>query len=137
MNDRTMIIEGGWKMLKDAQQASNEGAKYKPQSQCETMMHAENERRYLACHFSFQSYRMHFILPDPPFSSLPYRRLVRLGADGLRLHLLWLANDLIRSTLDDTASLGKLSANAHEVGIDVTSCLATFIDAPTGYQQFF
>lgn len=53
-----------------------------------------------------------------------------LGTDGLRFHLLWLANDLIRSTLDDTASLGKRSADAHEVRIDVTSRLATFVDAP-------
>ena len=52
------------------------------------------------------------------------------GSDGLSLHLLWLADDLVRSTLNDTASLGELSANAHEVGIDVTSSLATFIDAP-------
>ena len=57
----------------------------------------------------------------------------QLGADGLRLHLLWLANDFIRSTLDDTASLGKLSAHPHEVGIDVTSSLPTFIDAPADY----
>ena len=62
---------------------------------------------------------------------------VCLDTGGLRLHLLWLANNLIRSTLDDTASLGKLSADAHEVGIDVTGSLATFVDAPADRQQLF
>lgn len=52
------------------------------------------------------------------------------SADSLRLHLLRLANDLVRSTLDDTARLRKLSADTHEVGIDIASSLATLVDAP-------
>ncbi len=58
---------------------------------------------------------------------------VALDTRSLRLHLPWLADNLIRSTLDDTASLGKLGADTHEVGIDVTGGLATFVDAPADH----
>lgn len=52
---------------------------------------------------------------------------------SLRLHLIRLPNDLVRSSLDDTARLGQLSADTHEIGVDVASGLATFIDAPAQY----
>ena len=41
-----------------------------------------------------------------------------------------LADDLVRSALDDTASLGEGGADAHEESVDVTSSLAAFVDAP-------
>ena len=58
------------------------------------------------------------------------------GADGLSLHLAGFANDLIRSSLDDASGSGKVCTGAHEVDIDVASCLATFIDAPEQDQQW-
>ena len=46
-------------------------------------------------------------------------------------HSLWsLADDLVRRALDNTTSLGQLSADAHKVGVDVTRGLAAFVDAP-------
>lgn len=60
-----------------------------------------------------------------------------LGTYGLSLHEPWLADDLVWSTLDDTAGFGKRGADAHEVGIDVTSSLATFVDAPADSQHLF
>lgn len=63
-----------------------------------------------------QSYRMmHLLLPSPSFSILPRsehfyvgsRDVVDSGTDGLSLHEIRLANDLVRNTRDDTASLGK------------------------------
>lgn len=80
---------------------------------------------------------MHFSFSETTFFSFAMQVttfyvavLCLLGTDSLRLHLLWLANDLIRSALDDAASFGELSTDPHEVGIDVTSGLATFVDAP-------
>ena len=58
---------------------------------------------------------------------------LRSSTDGLSLHQVRLADDLVRSTLDDTASLGKRGADAHEIGVDVTGGLTTFVNAP-GYR---
>ena len=53
-----------------------------------------------------------------------------LGANSLSLHQLRLPDDFVWSALHNTTSLGEIGAYAHEVGIDVASCLATFVDAP-------
>ena len=55
------------------------------------------------------------------------------GSDSLLLHLLGITDNLIGSTLYDAAGLWKLGADAHEVSINVASCLTTFVDAP-GYR---
>jgi len=59
--------------------------------------------------------------------------LFDLGTDCLGLHLVGLADDFVGGSLDDAAGSGELSADAHKVGVDVTSCLAAFVDAPERY----
>lgn len=59
------------------------------------------------------------------------RRRLLGGSDCLLLHLLVVADDLVRGTLDDAAGLGKLRANTHKIGVNIASCLTTFVDAPT------
>lgn len=49
---------------------------------------------------------------------------------SLSLHLLWFSNDLVRSSLHDTPGPGQRGTDAHEIFVDVASCLATFVDAP-------
>lgn len=56
--------------------------------------------------------------------------LFDLGSDCLGFHLVGLADDFVGGSLDDAAGSGELGADAHEVGIDVASCLAAFVDAP-------
>ena len=52
------------------------------------------------------------------------------SAYGLGFHLLGLADDFVWCTLHDTAGFGELGADTHEVSVDITSGLATFVDAP-------
>lgn len=82
-------------------------------------MHAVERKEvshYLSTFRFHQSYRMmHLPLPSPSFSILPRsehfyvgsRDVVDSGTYGLSLHEIRLANDLVRNTRDDTASLGK------------------------------
>lgn len=51
-------------------------------------------------------------------------------ADSLCLHLVGFTDDAVGCPLDDAARLGKLGPNSHKVHIDITSRLATFINAP-------
>lgn len=51
---------------------------------------------------------------------------------GLLLHLVRLADDLVRRSLHDPASPRKLSPNTHEVGIHISGSLTTFVDTPIG-----
>lgn len=59
--------------------------------------------------------------------------LFDLGSDCLGFHLVGLADDFVGGSLDDAAGSGELGADAHEVGVDVASCLAAFVDAPERY----
>ena len=58
------------------------------------------------------------------------RRRLLGGSDCLLLHLLVIADDLVWGTPDDAAGFGKLRANTHEIGVNIASCLTTFVDAP-------
>ncbi len=52
------------------------------------------------------------------------------GGNSLLPHALGVSDDLVRSTLDNAAGFGELSADAHEEDVDVAGCLAAFVDAP-------
>lgn len=117
----------------------------------ESNAHNANEWEYLDPRFSqithqYKCRRSSYICKSSPSSQYAFfNDLTDIGisefkvvstdlscTNSLCLHLLGLPDDLIWSSLDDTAGFGKLGANAHEVGVDVASGLATFIDAPTG-----
>jgi hypothetical protein len=53
-----------------------------------------------------------------------------LGANSLGLHQLRLPNDFVWSALHNTTGLGEIGSYAHEVDVDIASCLATFVDTP-------
>lgn len=67
--------------------------------------------------------------------SLNWRSRSGGSSDCLLFQFLLIANDLIRSTLDNAAGLGQLRENTHEVGINIASCLTALIDAPGCYQR--
>ena len=57
-------------------------------------------------------------------------RRANSSSNSLLAHLFRVADDVIRHALHNAPSSRELSAHAHEIGIDVASCLAAFIDAP-------
>ena len=57
--------------------------------------------------------------------------VIRSRSDSLCLHLIRVSNNLIRRALNDAARLWELCSDTHEIDIDVASCLATLIDAPS------
>lgn len=52
------------------------------------------------------------------------------STNSLLPHLFRVAHHFIRCSLHDTASLGELRGNAHEISVDVAGGLAAFVDAP-------
>lgn len=50
--------------------------------------------------------------------------------NSLLPHLFRVAHHFIRCSLHDTASLGELRGNAHEISVDVAGGLAAFVNAP-------
>ena len=62
----------------------------------------------------------------------PFISLLYSARNSLLSHALGVAEDPVWCAGNDPPRRGKLSTNSHEVDIDVTSCLTTFVDAPTG-----
>jgi len=82
-------------------------------------------------HSSYKCISSQYISADRPTSIGSRVSSTRpLSTNSLRLHLLWLADDLVWSSLNDTAGLGQLGPHPHEVCVNVASGLTTFIDAP-------
>lgn len=53
--------------------------------------------------------------------------------NSLLSHTFRVAEDPVRSAANDAAGRWELSANTHQVDIDITSRLTTFINAPVNY----
>ena len=77
------------------------------------------------------SYRMQNLnITSSPSELIRGFKIADLGTNGLNLHKIGLADSLVRSSLDNTSGPGELRTNAHEIGVNVACCLATFVDAP-------
>ena len=57
------------------------------------------------------------------------------SADGLCSHLFGNADCFVGYALDNTTGLGKVRASAHEVDVNITSCLTSFVYAPISHQR--
>ena len=66
----------------------------------------------------------------PSYPKLRMKPLRLLSGDSCLAHPFWMTCNLIVRSRNDATSGRKLGPDTHEIGINFTSCLTAFVDAP-------